>query len=136
MSRFARISRRAVTTSRSRTCVVERADRRERIDALDEQRLVLVDVADAGERPLVEQRLADAARRALGRPKAAERLGLVEVVGEDVGTEGGEDRMQRLDPRVSNSSTAAGSKQTATAFGTSRTRCARDGARRHRSPGR
>ena len=60
---FARSSRRAVATRRSERLAVERVDRRERVDALDEEDLVLVDVADAGHRALIEESLGDRPRR-------------------------------------------------------------------------
>ena len=58
-SALASRSRRAVATSRDERRVGQLADAGPRVDPLDEQDLALVDVADPGQRPLVEQRLAD-----------------------------------------------------------------------------
>jgi hypothetical protein len=62
--------------------LVQRGHRPKWMDAFHEADLVLVDVADAGQRPLVEQRLADAERAALPHP--VNRRPSVEVVGEQI----------------------------------------------------
>src|SRR5689334_4279226 len=73
--------------------VRQRRDRGERIDPGGEQRLGLVDVPDAGDRGLVEDRFADGPVAESTQP--ADRLGLVEGRREDVGTEGREPRVPR-----------------------------------------
>ena len=132
---LARRSRRAVATRRASGLVVEGADRGERRDALGPQRLVLPDVADPGQRALVEQRLADRHPGARRIAQPAQRLVGVEVGREQVRPEPPERRVE-ASARTSRSSTTGASKQTATAPGTSMTSRARPGGRRQRSPGR
>ena len=73
-SAFASRSRRAVATSRARVASASSPTRRPRVDPLDEQHLALVDVADPGQRPLVEQGLGDRRRRPGRVAQPAERL--------------------------------------------------------------
>ena len=129
-------SRRAVATSRASVVVVDRSPTgRERRDPLDPQDLVLVDVADPGQRPLVEEGLGDRHRGASWVAQPADGLGGVEVGREQVRPERPSDGWS-ASARCSRSSTTGASKQTATAPGTSMTSRARAGGRRQRSPGR
>src|SRR5207249_2671539 len=72
----------------------------ERIDTLEEEHLAAPDIADAGERPLVEERLADRRGRPCRVAEASDRLILVERRREEVGPESGKRRMDRLCVRV------------------------------------
>ena len=76
------------------------ADLLERVDRLDEQDLALVDVADAGDRPLVEDRLADLGLGARLVLEAADRLRQVEVVVEQVRPEHRDRRVDDLGPAL------------------------------------
>ena len=118
--------------------VVQLADRRPRVDPLDEQDLALVDVADAGQRPLVDERLADRPTGTRWLAQPADRLDA--PAGSKSGpSRSGPSRARAgwcASARISNSSTTGASKQTATAPGTSRTSRARPAGRRQRSPGR
>ena len=74
---------------RERLVVGDLAGRAPRVDAGGEAALALPHVADAGDRALVEQRLADRARRVV-LAQAAQEAPLVELGGEDVRAELGE----------------------------------------------
>ena len=76
--------------------VVDLRDRGERRDALDPQELVLVDVADAGQRPLVEQRLGDRESRPRWIAQPSDRFVGVELGREQVRPELSERRVERL----------------------------------------
>ena len=79
--------------------VVERPDAGERGDALDPEDLVLVDVADAGERPLVEERDADLQLGARRVAQPAMHLGGIEVGRQQVRPELRQRRVEVLGPR-------------------------------------
>src|SRR5262249_48140966 len=64
--------------------VVNIGDLLERADLLEEQDLALVDVADAGHRPLVEEDVADLGAGALGGPDSAMGLRRIELRVEEV----------------------------------------------------
>jgi len=72
--------------------IIECRDGRERIDAGQKARLRLVDVADACDRPLIEQRFTE--RHIVTVPEAAKGVGLVEGVVEQIGSE----RIERARP--------------------------------------
>ena len=76
--------------------VVERADREERGHSFDEQRLGLVDIADPGERALVEERFTDRHPGERGIAQPPERLGPVENRCQKVRPEAPERRMERF----------------------------------------
>ena len=78
--------------------VVEVGDPRERVDPLGEQRLVAPDVADAGERPLVEQRGADREVAAFRGAESADGLRSVEVGRQEVRAEAAQGRVERFGP--------------------------------------
>ena len=80
--------------------IVERSDGHERGDALDPEDLVLVDVADPGQRPLVQQRHRDLEVGALRCPESLVRLGGVEIGRDQIGTQPRERRVEALAARL------------------------------------
>ncbi len=116
--------------------IVEAADRRERVDPLDEQHLALVHVADPGEGPLVEQRLGDRQAGPGGLPEAAKRLLAVEAVRGGVRPERRERRVEPLGAGLEQLDDGGVEADRDGRRATSRTRTARAGGRRQRSPGR